>query len=366
MMTWSVETVERNLLSGEICIIARPESEVIEAVERAQRLLGEDWIASQVRNQKGLAVAMRIVGMGLRLQGIEGLPGNEELLTKIRILDSSAEAELTAIYLFRSGSCDVEVELFPPVGNRIADFRMRKGKEEWTTVEVTEATESVEQKRLNAILMQLTTALKSLNFPFSLEIILLREPSEEEVTELCRTLPQFCENKEIQNARLYHDLGWLLLNHVPIGQLPNSEIPETANLPSIGLAAFFRDDQVVAVTICFSDERAEDMLTQEARQLPSGKRGLIMISGPSSRKELHVWEPLIRRRFQPRIHTRVGGVCLFNGGMVPAHDAKSDWKIQAHLVLNPYAKAALPPWIEQSVRVTDDDFNRSFSRVAPK
>jgi hypothetical protein len=171
---------------------------------------------------KALVPAMRIVGMGLRLQAIEGLPGNEELLTKVRNLDSSAEAELTAIYLFRSGSRDVEIELFPPVGKRIADFRMRKGEEEWTTVEVTEATESAEQKRLNAILMQLTTGLRSLSFPFSLEIILLREPTEEEVAELCETLPQFCENKDIQNARLHHDLGLLLLNHVPTGQLPNS------------------------------------------------------------------------------------------------------------------------------------------------
>jgi hypothetical protein len=360
-VTWTVDTVERDLLSGEINVIAQPRSEVIEAVERTQQLLGEDWVTSQTRNQKGLVPAMRVVGMGLRLHAIEGLAGNEELLTKVRNLDSSAEAELTAIYLFRSRSSDVEIELFPPVGKRIADFRMRKGKEEWTTVEVTEVMESAEEKRLNAILKQLITAFRSLSFPFSLEIILLREPTAEEVMELCETLPQFCENEEIQNARMYHDLGWLLLNRAPTGQLPNSETPETAKLPSIGLAAFFRDDQVVAVKICFSDERAEEMLTQEARQLPSGKRGLIMISGPSSEKELHVWEPLIRRRFQPSIHTRVGGVCLFSGGMVPAPDAKTDWKIQAHFVPNPFAKAALPPWIEQSVRAVYNDFERSFS-----
>jgi hypothetical protein len=102
------------------------------------------------------------------------------------------------------------------------------------------------------------------------------------------------------------------------------------------------------------------MLTKEARQLPSGERGLIMISGPSSKKEFQVWEPLIRRRFQPKIHTRVGGVCLFDGGMVPAPDAKSDWKIQAHLILNPYAKLALPTWIEEIVKEADDEFERSF------
>lgn len=364
MATWTAKTIERDLLSGKIGIIAHPESEVIEAVRRAQHLLGDDWIASQTRNQKGIVPAMQIIGMGLRLQAVDGIRGNEELLARIRHFDSSAEAELTAIYIFCSGSRGVEIELFPRVGRRIADFRMRIGIEDWTTVEVTEARESAEQNRLNGILMQLTTALKSLSFPFALEIILLREPTEAEIAQLCETLPQFCEGKNIQSAHLYHNLGWLLLNHVPAGQLPNSEPPGAVNLPPVGLATFFRHDQVVAVKICFSDERAEEMLTKEAKQLPSGKRGLIMISGPSSEKDLNVWGPLIRRRFQPSIHTRVGGVCLFDGGIVPAPEAKSDWKIQAHLVLNPFAKAALPPWIEQSVRAVDEDFERSFHRVA--
>lgn len=361
MTKWTAAAIERDLLLGKINIIARPEWEVIDAIDRAQRKLGDDWIASQARNQKGLAPTMRIVGMGLRLHAVEKVPGSEELLTRLRGQDSSADAELTAVYLFRSGSRDIEIELFPPVGKRIADFRMRKGSEEWTTVEVTQATESAEQKRLTGTMKRLANALKSLSFPFSLEVILLREPTEQETRRLCETLPQFCESRETQSARLYNDLGWLLLNRAPPGQLPNSEIPETADLPSIGVAAFFRVDQVVAARICFSDDRAEKLLKTEAKQLPSGKRGLIMISGPSSDKELSVWKPLIRRRFQPTLHTRIGGVCLFDGGMVPAPNAKSDWRIQAHLLLNPHAKKALPSWIEARVKAVCEEFEQSFS-----
>jgi hypothetical protein len=46
--------------------------------------------------------------------------------------------------------------------------------------------------------------------------------------------------------------------------------------------------------------------------------------------------------------------------MVPAPDAKSDWKIQAHLIFNPYAELALPTWIEEIVKEADDEFERSF------
>lgn len=68
METWTVEIIERDLLPGETSIIARPESEAAEAVGQAQRLLGDDWVASLTRNQKGLVPAMRIVGIGLRLR----------------------------------------------------------------------------------------------------------------------------------------------------------------------------------------------------------------------------------------------------------------------------------------------------------
>ena len=93
------------------------------------------------------------------------------------------------------------------------------------------------------------------------------------------------------------------------------------------------------------------------------KRGLIMISEPSSESELSVWRPLILRRFQPAIHTRIGGVCLFDGGMVPS-GTKTGWEIQAHLVLNPHAASPLPSWIEEAVIGADDAFESSFSKTS--
>lgn len=86
-----------------------------------------------------------------------------------------------------------------------------------------------------------------------------------------------------------------------------------------------------------------------------------MISGPSSASELRVWGPLILRRFQPNILTRIGGVCLFEGGIVPS-GKKIGWEIQAHLVLNPHAASPLPPWIGETVMAADEDFEASFSR----
>jgi hypothetical protein len=88
-----------------------------------------------------------------------------------------------------------------------------------------------------------------------------------------------------------------------------------------------------------------------------------MIAGPSSESELRVWRPLILRRFQPRIHTRISGVCLFEGGMVPSGN-KTSWEIQAHLILNPHAASPLPSWIEETITGADEAFENSFSATA--
>jgi len=362
-MAWTIDNIEHQLLSAEIDSVSFSASEIVDAVNRAERLLGKAWIEAQTRNQKGLGPAMQIIGMGLRLRTVESLPGNKELLDKLRKQDRSADAELTGIYLLSSRFADVEVELFPPVGNRVADFRARRGSEEWTTVEVGQVAESEEHKHLNEILKRLTTAFRSVETQFALEVIFRREPTDTEFARLVEALPKFCLEGGTKTARLIDELGALLLNHVPVGQMPYSSVPGLDDVPYIGLSVFFRKDQVVTAKIAFTDDRAERMLRDQSGQLPKGKRGLIMISGPSSESELSVWRPLILRRFQPGIHTRIGGVCLFDGGMVPSGN-KTGWEIQAHLILNRHAASPLPPWIEETVTAADDAFESSFSKTS--
>ena len=69
---------------------------------------------------------------------------------------------------------------------------------------------------------------------------------------------------------------------------PYSSVQELDDVPYIGLSAFSRRDQVVTAKIAFPDDRAERMLREQSAQLPKGKRGVIMIAGPSSESELKV------------------------------------------------------------------------------
>lgn len=242
------------------------------------------------------------------------------------------------------------MELYPAVGSRKADFRTRKGTGPWTTVEVTQALASKERNRIQAILRRLTDALRNVDAQFVLELQFRREPTDDEISVLCDHLPSFCRLPERRSAELADGMGFLFLDHVEIGRLRLQEIPELADTPMVGLVMFQgggpggAPHHQVAVQIPFSDKRAEQFLTAEAKQLPKDGPGLLMIRGPTSRNELRVWGDLIQRRFQPHMHTRVGGVCLFDGGMMPVGNTYG-WLVQAHLIVNPHARLALPEWI---------------------
>ena len=364
-MAWSDERIEKELLRCKLDVVALPAEVAVAAVNRVEQVLGSWWIEAETASAKGIAPAMQIIGMGLRLASLENLAASEELITNLQGRDQNAEAELTAIHLFRSSEPSAQIELHPAVGNRRADFRVRKpGDEKWTIVEVTEPCSSEKRQRLKEILRRMTGAFEKSEQSFSLNIEFLREPSEDEIKILCERLPDFCRLPGQQRATLVDGMGLMFLNYVPIGHLLVPEIPEFANTPMIGVTAFFSGGSgggphhQVSVRPPFTDQRAEDILRDEAKQLSKDEPGWVMINVPTNAKELRAWASLIQRRFQPNIHTRVSGVCLFAGGMVSMGDV-SNWLIQTNLLFNPHAKIPLPGWVQKVIKAAGEEFQRA-------
>jgi hypothetical protein len=232
-MAWSIEDIERDLLGGKIDAIELPPATILEAFNRAESVLGPEWIAP-FRSAKGLLPTMEVIGTGLRLPSLENLADSDKLIEQLRRKDTSAGAELTAIYLMRSGDPRPQVELYPPVGTRRADFRVRNGDEPWITVEVTQALVSDEENRVRAILRRLTDALLNIDAPIVLEVQFRREPTDGEISVLCDHLPSFCRLPGRQRAELADGMGYLFLDDVEIGRLRYHEIPELADTPMIG------------------------------------------------------------------------------------------------------------------------------------
>jgi hypothetical protein len=111
-MAWSIERIEKELLRCESGPVARPAEVLVEAVNRVEQTLGAGWIESEVSSAKGIATAMRVIGMGLRLPARENLARADDLIVNLQRREQNAEAELTAIYLFRSTAPSAQIELY--------------------------------------------------------------------------------------------------------------------------------------------------------------------------------------------------------------------------------------------------------------
>jgi len=108
------------------------------------------------------------------------------------------------------------------------------------------------------------------------------------------------------------------------------------------------ENRQVLVRTPFADERAENVLTFESRQLPKNGNGLIMVDISGQPSALASWPALVARRFTPKQHTRVSGIVLFQW-VTTANSAGLVWVPQIRLLANTYAHLPLRPWIARSL-----------------
>lgn len=268
---------------------------------------------------------------------------NFALATRVRGLSSKL------IWLLRRGASDVLVELEPTVQvggrERVPDFRVASSDEPWTYVEVTRPDPSETQLKVREVMSALAHLIDDADGRFSLELFLRREPTSGELGELQALLPDFWNRSGPAVQELPNDLGIILLNQHPPGVLVLEEHPGEADSPRLGemhgVAENNEPVRHLAVRLAYSDERADHFLRTEARQLSPEEPNLIMISTTNTVGGQKSWDAMIRRRLQPNIHTRVGGVALFFGGQVMT-DKGLDVQMNVSLIENEHAQCPLP------------------------
>jgi len=351
-MSWCWEQIESDWLGGgRIAVTA---AEAVEAFNRAEQTFGADWMTEcrgPLGTATGSAPTLEIVTMGQQIATLDGVSGANGLFGRIRRRDASAGAELTAIYLLKRDAPDACVELEPEVSiagrNRKPDFRIVLHGGDWTYVEVAQPDVSKEYAIADQILKEIGALVRAINGSFALEVCLRRVPTGHEVDDLKRRLPEFCVLGQVARESL-GELGFLLLNHEQPGEVTLRHHEGEEKRPSIGIAAaaLGADGQHrhIFVRVAFSDERAKQFLESEAKQLPKGEPGLIMVQVSHAPGAFRTWEPILRRRLQPNIHTRVSAVCLFSSGRESTAEGEA-LVPRAKLISNPNASRPLPDWI---------------------
>jgi hypothetical protein len=285
-MPWFWSEIESDWLAG--ATIALPADEVILAFNLADALLGHEWVtASRIHSGgvvRGSSPTLRVATMGQRLRSLAGAQNAEYLLSRLRRGDHAAEAELVAINLVRRDREQVELELDPPISegpdSRKSDFRIRTPRDAWTYVEVTRPDVSKEAQGALTILHQIAALVLEAPRPTALEVFLRKLPTEDEVADICRTVRDLVASPAPRRVDM-SGVCILTPDASPPGQVLLLDHPGEPNVPRLGVASGSvgggEAGKHISVRMPFSDERADQFLRFEARQLPKTAAALIMV-----------------------------------------------------------------------------------------
>jgi hypothetical protein len=368
---WTYEEIDREWLVGAK-IAASPE-EIVASFERCERVLGREWIESAgsrgALRMTGAIPVLRITSMGTKIAALNDVENSKPLIDKIRLNEPSAFAELSAIHLLSSAG-DTQIELEPTTdGNRKCDFRIQRHDEGWVYVEVTRPDLSDAQARIQQVLQSICNEIVSIKKTFALEVFFRREPEDSELLTLLADIRAFCSAEQVDplvKAEMPSGMGLLILGREPTGQVVVSDHGEEV-VPRLGAARAIvgpgEPNRHVSVRMPYADQRAERFLTAEARQLAHGAPGLIMVDMAEARGGFRTWEAIIQRRFQPTMHTRVGGVVLFAPGSVLTDQGLASL-CETKLISNQHARIPLPPWIASVIETVGKQFQTATRRFA--
>jgi len=356
-MPWTVDEIESEWLAGER--LQFPPEDVVRAFAVAEQIRGREWVLSTTNiqgggRQWGFAPFLRVYAFGKRIQTVAGTPGADGLLGRLSQDDPAAESELTAMHLLRSRCPESEIEIEPEVivGGRYRrpDFRIRHRTANWTYVEVRQLNPSMASERTQEVLSGIARQVSSILQPFVLEIVLWRGPTEGEEEELIRQAREACH--AIGGDR--RDIGDLASIVVKSGDptvVTPSILPEddgTRMSLAQSIVGPGQPNRQIVVRAPFADQRAEDILTEKAKQLPKDESGLVMVDVARQPTAFQSWAELMPRRFTAVQHTRVAGVVLFMTATTITEQGLA-WRPYLKLISNPHASIPLAAWITSAV-----------------
>jgi hypothetical protein len=371
-MRWTWKQIEQDwLVDGRVA--ARPNT-VVEAFNRVEAAFGRDWI-EQSRTQplvvpkgappqtttiRGAHPVLRVVKMGGLLASLEGIPGADALIGKLRRGERAGTAEATAIHLLRQDSSDSEVELEPvvPVAGRPdkkVDFRVRRDGDPWTYVEVSATDKTATEREAVQLLRRLAAPIHSMSGSFGLELFFRNLPDEDEVEALLRRVRDLDGRAESLSEEIPERLGALLYDTDSHPADASPRIPNEPYRPGLSRADVVHHDgdvRSISVRLPYADTRGRKKLGKEALQLPRHDRGLVMIDTAGAPGSRHSWEPAIRGDLHD--HTRVSAVCLFAWASLPRDDLAEFFSVIGKLIVNPSARHTLPSWIIERLAALPD------------
>jgi hypothetical protein len=366
-VTWTLSEIEAHWFPDQGVVLP---PDAAEAISLADEVRGREWVMNTTNPSPGVrsfgvGSFLPVYVLGTRLALVRGATGFDGLVARLRNDDRAAHSELAAIDLLcpREPDARPEIEFEPAVAvgdhERHPDFRIKRPGDAWTYVEVTQLHRSDASSVASALIRRLSEALMELPGSFMLEAVLLCHPDADEETQIIEAASELCKATGEQR-RLIEHVAWLIRK--PDGNVAVVEptVIDGDSEPRMAIAhasgGAGGPQRQVIVRVPFTDQRADRVLKEEAKQLPKNESGLVMVDVGGQPSAFDAWPALVTRRCTPNRNTRIAGVCLF----MHAIHGVNGWMPSAKLVTNPHASVPLAPWI---VQVVEDIREESRQRV---
>ena len=178
----------------------------------------------------------------------------------------------------------------------------------------------------------------------SVEIMMRREPQDrselEEVVEEVRA--ELASGKD--STRELSDLCLLIARRATsnLFVVEDHGEPKVSRLGVVGFQSGANAHGNVAIRLEFSDTRAEKILRQESKQLPSGAASIVFVDGTRGSASFSDWQQDLLGRFRRGFHTRISTVVMF---MNPVVGGLLMW-----ITENPQATNKAPDWLMTRLR----------------
>jgi hypothetical protein len=306
-------------------------------------------VAVQASGQAGLLYVAPLISLGLVLADSERLTGFGPVVTRLRAGEPSAFAELAvAAGLVRIG---YPPTLEPPLGESVLDSVVNvDGRSVY--IEVISPDTSAEMRAAREDVSQLATALVTSTAGTHTEVLLVGDPEGKHaaIAAAAARAPvdeQVHELPGIGQVRRSANVPNVAPNLGPI--IPN---PDPRPVLACGRGQFNQDGGASAtVRVPMTDNRAQRLLSAELHHFSRDEGNLLVVAVTRVPGGLDWWLPLVQRWFRPGRNTRVGGVALYDEGLVGAPlAARQRWRV----VANPYARVRLPDALLEALRHLDE------------
>jgi hypothetical protein len=374
---WTFEEIQREWFGDAHLHWDR--DDVVRAFNLAESIRGRNWVLGRevdvaalsafpgIDRRGGYSEFLRVYWFGKRMASIVGALGCDDLIERLMKNDSAASEEATAVHLLRSRQPNTELEIAPKVkvGNRYRrpDFRLRKVGEPWIYVEVTKLNESTASIQIERLLQRVAERVITVDQAFLLEIVFNRDPTASEEEEVLAQAKAAC-NAADGHRKDVGDFASILVRSGDPSVVVPSLIPDD-NRPRMAISRSLVGDgqpnRQMVVRIPFQDQRAEDILRTEAKQLPRNECSIVMVNVNRQPSAFESWSERVPERFTAGQHTRVAAVVLFMHSTTATANGLV-WIPFVKLIANPHARIPLPSWITDTVDGIRADARRLTGR----